>query len=105
MGNYASRTYGDRAFDLLNFIGDDKDLRKPVLPNVNVVRGEVIYSMERELCTNPIDFITRRTRLAFLDRKLSDEILPHICDIMAKHNASLPKRQLSITKVTNKYSK
>jgi len=40
--------------------------------------------MEREFCTNPIDFITRRTRLAFLDRKISDEILPHICDIMAK---------------------
>jgi glycerol-3-phosphate dehydrogenase len=53
----------------------------------------VSYSIERELCTNPLDFLARRTRIAFLDRKTLDELLPVVVEEIARHYNFDPERQ------------
>ena len=83
---YISGQYGDRGFDLQNFLKDNENYQKKLHPNLNIRKGEIIYSIERELCTSPIDFLTRRSRLAFLDRNAAFTALYEIVDIIAEYH-------------------
>jgi len=82
---YVCNVYGDRAFDLLKYIEKDPKLQEKMHSSVATLRGEILYSMERELCTNPIDFLARRTRIAFVDRKTMNELLPLVAREMGTY--------------------
>lgn len=38
----------------------------------------MVYAAREEMCENAVDFLARRTRLAFLDIRAAEEALPRV---------------------------
>lgn len=55
------------------------------------------YAAKYELAEKPNDIICRRVPIAFLNKKLADDLLPEVVEIMAKEkkwNAAQKKAEL-----------
>ncbi|MER3462609.1 MAG: glycerol-3-phosphate dehydrogenase, partial [Armatimonadota bacterium] len=48
------------------------------------LEAEVRYAVRHEMALTPLDFLARRTRLAFLDRKAAEQALPRVTELMAQ---------------------
>lgn len=42
------------------------------------LEAEVVYAAREEMCESAVDFLARRTRLAFLDIRAAEEALPRV---------------------------
>lgn len=45
---------------------------------------QVVYAVRHEMCRSAVDFLARRSRLAFLDVFAARHALPRIVDLMGK---------------------
>lgn len=65
VATHLARAYGDRASAVLSLIKD----RGPrlLVTNWPVLEAEVAYCARAEFCSTAVDFLARRSRLAFLD--------------------------------------
>lgn len=52
-------------------------------PHSPVTEAEVIWSARHEHCEHISDFLSRRTRMAFIDAKLAKQSIPRVADLMA----------------------
>ncbi|CAH8479895.1 unnamed protein product [Schistosoma guineensis] len=80
--------YGDKAITIAN-ISKLTGLRWPILgkklhPEFPFIEAEVEYAC-REYACHAVDFLARRTRLAFLNVRAAEEALPRIVDLMGEH--------------------
>lgn len=80
--NYLSRSYGRRAFDILNIISGDRELKERIHPNHHLSKAEVMYLAKYEQVVTPLDILLRRSRIGFVDAKGAEECLPQVIDIM-----------------------
>lgn len=53
-------------------------------PDYPFIKGETIFAMRYELCEKPNDILCRRMPIAILNKKVAEELLPEIVEIMAK---------------------
>ncbi|KAF5094614.1 hypothetical protein D0Z00_003466 [Geotrichum galactomycetum] len=96
IAKHLSENYGTRAFTVAEF------LEQPAVPQSDKVSlatatagkqliapypflyAEIKYATKYEYATTAVDFLARRTRLAFLDCRAAYEVLPEVVDVMAK---------------------
>ncbi|GMH33409.1 hypothetical protein BSKO_01243 [Bryopsis sp. KO-2023] len=83
VAEHLAHAYGDRARRVTQ-IAEEKGLGKRVVRGHPIIEAEVIYAIENEYCETIVDFIARRTRLAFLDTMATHQALSRVGDLMAK---------------------
>lgn len=95
VAKHLSDNYGTRAFTVAEFLepaeaaASDRvstavaTAGKPLVAPYPFLHAEVKYATKYEYATTAIDFLARRTRLAFLDCKAAYEVLPAVIDEMA----------------------
>lgn len=100
VAKHLARTYGNKAPEvakLANITGS----RWPVVgkrlsEEFPYIEAEVRYSIQEYACT-VVDFLARRTRLAFLNAQAAADAIPKIADIMGKElHWSKAKKQVNI---------
>ncbi|KRY55761.1 putative glycerol-3-phosphate dehydrogenase, mitochondrial, partial [Trichinella britovi] len=87
VAKHLASTYGDKACDVAR-LARLTGRRYPVVgrrlhQEFPYIEAEVIYAVREYACT-AVDFISRRTRLAFLNTYAAEEALPKIIDLMTK---------------------
>lgn len=75
------RTYGSRAARVLELAQGRPTL---LLEGYPYLEAEVRYAVRHEMALTPMDFLARRTRLAFLDQQAAQKALPRVSDLMAQ---------------------
>jgi len=88
VAKHLTESYGDRAWQVAALCSPTEQ-RFPVRgqrisPLYPYVDGEVRYAMRHESAQTAVDFIARRTRLAFLNAQAALESLPKVIDLMAE---------------------
>ena len=87
VAKHLSHTYGNRASEvakLASFTGKRWPLvGKKLSDQFPYIEAEVKYSI-REYASTVVDVLARRTRLAFLNVHVANEVVPRITEIMAK---------------------
>lgn len=95
IAKHLSENYGTRAFTIAEFLEPAAATTsatvstavatagKPLIAPYPFLHAEIKYATRFEYATTAIDFLARRTRLAFLDCKAAYEVLPTVIDTMA----------------------
>lgn len=100
VAKHLARTYGNKAPEvakLANITGSRWPvIGKRLLEQFPYIEAEVRYSVQEYACTI-VDFLARRTRLAFLNAQAAADAIPKIADIMGKELSwSKAKQQAEI---------
>lgn len=69
---------------LCNF--QNENLGKRLAHGYPFLEAEVAYCARHEYCESAVDFIARRSRLAFLDTDAAGRALPRVIDILASEH-------------------
>lgn len=90
---HLSHAYGTLAQRVAT-IAQNENLGKRLAHGYPFLEAEVAYCARNEYCESAIDFIARRSRLAFLDTDAASRALPRIIDILAiEHNWDKSRRK------------
>ncbi len=81
VADYLNRAYGDRAVKIAELVETRPKRLVKGHPHLEV---EVIYSATEEGASTAVDFLARRTRLAFLDQGAALEALPKVIKLMGE---------------------
>ncbi|KAL5569390.1 hypothetical protein UlMin_025965 [Ulmus minor] len=79
---HLSHAYGTLA-ERVAAIAQNENLGKRLAHGYPFLEAEVAYCARNEYCESAVDFIARRSRLAFLDTDAASRALPRIIDILA----------------------
>ncbi|KAJ8766056.1 hypothetical protein K2173_020572 [Erythroxylum novogranatense] len=79
---HLSHAYGTLA-ERVATIAQDEGLGKRLAHGYPFLEAEVAYCARHEYCESAVDFIARRSRLAFLDTDAAGRALPRVIDILA----------------------
>ncbi|CAN6568519.1 unnamed protein product [Malus baccata var. baccata] len=83
---HLSHAYGTLA-ERVAAIAQNENLGKRLAHGYPFLEAEVAYCARNEYCESAIDFIARRSRLAFLDTDAASRALPRVIEILAtEHN-------------------
>ncbi|KAK4766201.1 hypothetical protein SAY87_007843 [Trapa incisa] len=82
---HLSHAYGTRA-EKVAAIAQDEGLGKRLAHGYPFLEAEVAYCARYEYCESAVDFIARRSRLAFLDTDAAGRALPQVIDILASEH-------------------
>ncbi|KAL4440446.1 hypothetical protein ABPG75_003447 [Micractinium tetrahymenae] len=82
VAKYLVASYGDRAGEITR-IAEQRKLGRRIVRGYPILEAEVVYAVHNEYCETPEDFIARRTRLAFLDKRACEQALPKVVELMA----------------------
>jgi len=101
VAEHLASTYGDRAWEVCEY-SEPTGLEwprfgKPLVEGFPHIEAEVVYACREYACTVE-DVLSRRTRLAFLNKEAAIQAIPKVADIMAKElgwNAKIRKEQIS----------
>ncbi|WCJ19272.1 Glycerol-3-phosphate dehydrogenase SDP6 mitochondrial [Euphorbia peplus] len=83
---HLSHAYGIMA-ERVAAIAQNEGLGKRLAHGYPFLEAEVAYCARHEYCESAIDFIARRSRLAFLDTDAAGRALPRIIDILATEHS------------------
>ncbi|XP_077223527.1 glycerol-3-phosphate dehydrogenase SDP6, mitochondrial-like [Tasmannia lanceolata] len=82
IAKHLSHSYGSMA-ERVAAIAQDENLGKRLAHGYPYLEAEVAYCARNEYCETAVDFIGRRTRLAFLDADATARALPQVIEILA----------------------
>ncbi|KAL5709996.1 glycerol-3-phosphate dehydrogenase [Ranunculus cassubicifolius] len=97
---HLAHAYGTKA-ERVASIAQNESLGKRLAHGYPFLEAEVAYCARNEYCESAVDFIARRSRLAFLDTDAAGRALPRIIDILAaehKWDKSRQKQELQEAK-------
>ena len=80
VAEYLNRAYGDRAVKVAELA---QTYPGRLVPGHSQLEAEVIYSATCEGADTAVDFLARRTRLAFLDQTAALSALPRVIELLA----------------------
>uniref|UniRef100_A0A5B7AYZ4 Glycerol-3-phosphate dehydrogenase n=1 Tax=Davidia involucrata TaxID=16924 RepID=A0A5B7AYZ4_DAVIN len=89
---HLSRAYGSLA-ERVAAIAQNENLGKGLAHGYPFLEAEVAYCARHEYCESAVDFIARRSRLAFLDTDAAGRALPRIIQILAAEHKWDKSRQ------------
>ncbi|KAG8651130.1 glycerol-3-phosphate dehydrogenase SDP6, mitochondrial [Manihot esculenta] len=89
---HLSHAYGTLA-ERVAAIAQNEGLGKRLAHGYPFLEAEVAYCARNEYCESAVDFIARRSRLAFLDTDAAGRALPRIIEILAKERSWDKTRQ------------
>ncbi|XP_068640408.1 glycerol-3-phosphate dehydrogenase SDP6, mitochondrial-like [Aristolochia californica] len=75
-------------------IAQGENLGRKLAHGLPYLEAEVAYCARNEYCETAVDFISRRTRLAFLDANAASEALPRVIEILAVEHGWSPERRI-----------
>ncbi|XP_051120035.1 glycerol-3-phosphate dehydrogenase SDP6, mitochondrial-like isoform X3 [Andrographis paniculata] len=88
--SHAYGTYAER----IAAIAQNESLGKRLAHGYPVLEAEVAYCARHEYCESAVDFIARRSRLAFLDTDAARRAVPRVIEILAaEHNWDRSRRK------------
>ncbi|XP_058084283.1 glycerol-3-phosphate dehydrogenase SDP6, mitochondrial [Magnolia sinica] len=97
---HLARAYGTLA-ERVAMIAQNENLGKRLAHGYPFLEAEVAYCARHEYCESVVDFIARRSRLAFLDTDAAGRALPRVIQILAaehKWDRSRQKQELQKAK-------
>ncbi|KAK9124170.1 hypothetical protein Sjap_013772 [Stephania japonica] len=95
---HLAHAYGSRA-ERVATIAQNENLGKRLAHGYPDLEAEVAYCARNEYCESAVDFIARRSRLAFLDTDAAGRALPRIVQILAtEHNWDKSRRKMELQK-------
>ncbi len=83
---HLAHAYGNRAHAVLRLAAQQRRLGGRLVDGWPVMEVEVIYCARAEFCATAIDFLARRSRLAFLDVVAARKV-HHCCPLLRRHAA------------------
>lgn len=85
VAQHLAKTYGTRAWEVCELAEatPNGEGKQRLLENYPYIVADVIWACREYACTIE-DVVSRRTRLAFLNRNAAMEVIPMVADIMAK---------------------
>ena len=90
VAKHLAHSYGDRAWEVAALSGKSTESRQqPVTgirlsPRYPFIDGEIRYAVRSEYAETAADFLSRRTRLSFLDAEAALATLPEVVDLMGE---------------------
>ncbi|MFN8608059.1 MAG: FAD-dependent oxidoreductase [Vulcanimicrobiota bacterium] len=90
VAQHLARNYGDRAVQVAELAQNEKGRLHPDHP---YLAAEVLYACRQEMAQTPVDILSRRTRLSFVDEKATLEALPRVVELMARELQWNPQQQ------------
>ncbi|CAN6649325.1 hypothetical protein TRVA0_023S01926 [Trichomonascus vanleenenianus] len=105
VAKHLSENYGTRAFTVAELSSNETGQGTSEAPYATATRGkrilspypfvdgELYYAMKYEYATTAVDFIARRTRLAFLNCNAAYEALPRVIEVMGRELNWSPERR------------
>ncbi|XVF75589.1 hypothetical protein PTKIN_Ptkin13bG0199000 [Pterospermum kingtungense] len=98
VAKHLSHAYGTLA-ERVATIAQNENLGKRLAHGHPYLEAEVAYCARNEYCESAVDFIARRSRLAFLDTDAAGRALPRIIKILAnEHNWDKSKQKQEMQK-------
>ncbi|KAF5729483.1 glycerol-3-phosphate dehydrogenase SDP6 mitochondrial [Tripterygium wilfordii] len=95
---HLSHAYGTLAYRVAA-IAQDEGLGKRLAHGYPYLEAEVAYCARQEYCESAVDFIARRSRLAFLDTDAARRALPRVIEILAlEHSWDKSKQKQELQK-------
>ncbi|XAR52337.1 Glycerol-3-phosphate dehydrogenase [Bertholletia excelsa] len=97
---HLSHAYGTLA-ERVAVIAQNENLGKKLAHGYPFLEAEVAYCARHEYCESAVDFLARRSRLAFLDTDAAGRALPRVIEILAdehKWNKSRQKQEIQKAK-------
>lgn len=82
IAKHLSRAYGDQAYKIAELAQNNTDLADRLVLGHPFLCAEVVHCVRSEYCETAVDFIARRTRLAFLDARAAETALPKVVRLM-----------------------
>lgn len=90
--------YGDRYMAVAAIAEKNTKLLARLAEDSPVVEAEVVYAAQNEHCEHVMDFIARRTRMAFVNAKDAESVVPRVAELMASTKGwSSSRRNAEIT--------
>lgn len=80
--SHLARCYGIRSLDILEMIAKEPKLGERLHPNFETTQAEIVYQIRSEMVVNVFDLLLRRNRLAFLDRKAAEDVMPMTVELL-----------------------
>lgn len=74
--------YGDNAIKIITLANENKSFDL-IHPNLPYLKAQIEYSIKEEFVKKPIDFLSRRIGLCFVNKELSLECVDVVCEEMA----------------------
>ncbi|KAK7844359.1 glycerol-3-phosphate dehydrogenase sdp6 [Quercus suber] len=98
VAKHLSHAYGTMA-ERVAAIAQNEHLGKRLAHGYPYLEAEVAYCARHEYCESAVDFIARRSRLAFLDTDAAGRALPRIIEILAaEHNWDKSRKKEELEK-------
>ncbi|KAJ4979196.1 hypothetical protein NE237_009976 [Protea cynaroides] len=98
IAKHLAHSYGTLA-QRVAAIAQNENLGKRLAHGYPFLEAEVAYCARHEYCESAIDFIARRSRLAFLDTDAATRALPRIIEILAaEHQWDRSRRKVELQK-------
>lgn len=83
MAKHLAKTYGSRAWEVCELADSIPNGKQQLLKNYPYLMVDVVWACREYACTVE-DVLSRRTRLAFLNKEAAMKVIPIVADIMAK---------------------
>ncbi|KAI0493693.1 hypothetical protein KFK09_023817 [Dendrobium nobile] len=100
ISKHLSHAYGTSA-ERVALIAQNENLGKRLAHGYPFLEAEVAYCARHEYCESAVDFIARRSRLAFLDTAAARRAIPRVIEILAsehKWDKARKKHELQMAK-------
>ncbi|CAA0814441.1 Glycerol-3-phosphate dehydrogenase SDP6-mitochondrial [Striga hermonthica] len=95
---HLSHAYGTSA-ERVAAIAQNENMGKRLAHGYPILEAEVAYCARNEYCESVVDFIARRSRLAFLDTDAARRAVPRILEILAaEHKWDKSRKKLELQK-------
>ena len=93
VAKHLAHNYGGQAL-VVTKLAEDMKLGKRLVRGHPIIEAEVIYAARYEFCETVEDFVSRRSRLIFLDTRACKEAVPRIAELLAQeHNWRSSRRK------------
>ncbi len=76
--------YGSDAIPLGEFLAKDPAYGKPIHPSSDVLAGEILWAVKKEMARTVEDFLSRRRRVLIRDAAASIRMAPKVARVMSE---------------------
>src|SRR5207253_969447 len=87
---HLAHNYGDRAIKVADIAAAGRGKR--IHPDHPYLEAEIFYAAQQEYARNPVDVLSRRTRLAFVDSAATAKVLPRVTALLGEALGWSPER-------------
>jgi glycerol-3-phosphate dehydrogenase len=92
VAKHLAASYGGRAHAVTR-VAEAEGLGRRLTRGHPELEAEVVYAARSELCETAVDFVARRTRMAFTDVAATEDAVPRVIELLAREKGWGPLRR------------